>query len=315
MAKQATFSLVIVFCAAVIAAVGFVFVPSLRAGNEEGTGISGAPGGGSQETVFSIRTGEAELRTLQAYIEVNGNIVTEQQVGVAPEVAGKLVSMKVDLGSTVRKGALLAEVDQSKPGMQYTLSPVYAPISGTVITTPVPVGSTVSTTQTLMTLSGTNALELEALIPEREVGQLQVGLKAAITLEAFPGETFGATVKRVSPVVDTISRTKKITLRFDQADRRINPGMFARIKLNTRTYPDVVTVPSEALVEVRGTTSVYVLVGVDQVSLREVSTGTSVDGELEIKSGLYAGDTVVVQGQQFLTDGAKVRVVNRRSGV
>ena len=268
--------------------------------------------------VFTVRTEEAEIRTLQAYLEVNANIVSGHQVAVMPDANGRLVSMRVGLGSTVQRGALIAEVDPSRPGVDYSLSPVYAPVSGTVISSPQPVGSTVSTGTVLMTIAVNDSIEIEALIPEREVGQLRTGLKAEIRLEAFPGEIFPATLTRVSPVVDPVSRTKKITMRFDRQanglhDPRINLGMFARVKLNTRTYGNVVSIPQEALVEHRGKTVVYVLVdGTSLVERREVNAGVNVDREVEIKNGLEPGEAVVVQGQQFLTDGAPVRVIGRK---
>jgi multidrug efflux pump subunit AcrA (membrane-fusion protein) len=95
-------------------------------------------------------------------------------------------------------------------------------------------------------------------------------------------------------------------------DNRINAGMFARVKLNTRVYENVVTVPAEAFVELRGLNGVYALEeSGEQVRFREVTAGATVDGETEIRSGLETGMAVVIQGQQFLTDGAKVRVIGR----
>jgi RND family efflux transporter MFP subunit len=265
--------------------------------------------------VFSVRTAEAVNRDLQAYLEINGNIINENQVAVNPDMGGKLVSLRVSLGSRVQKGTVIAYVDPSRPGSVYSLSPVIVPISGIVAAAPLAPGSTVTTASTIVTIAGSGGLEIEAFIPEREVGQLKAGLKADVTLEAFPGETFSALVTQVSPVVDPNSRTKKIIFTFTKEDDRIDAGMFARIKLNTRTYTNVVTIPAEALVELRGRTGVYVLEsgldGVDGVRFCEVSAGVTVDGETEIRSGIESGMAVVVQGQQFLTDGAKVRIIGR----
>jgi multidrug efflux pump subunit AcrA (membrane-fusion protein) len=89
--------------------------------------------------------------------------------------------------------------------------------------------------------------------------------------------------------------------------------MFARIKLNTRTYQNVVSIPQESILENRGVPAVFVLSSDgNQVSMRGIILGVTVDGEVEIKSGLDAGEKVVVQGQQFLTDGAAVRVLGTR---
>jgi RND family efflux transporter MFP subunit len=153
--------------------------------------------------------------------------------------------------------------------------------------------------------------EIEALIPEGEVAYLREGLGAQLGLHAFPGEIFPARVIRISPVVDPDSRTKKIVLGFEKPDRRVNSGMFARIKLHTREYAGVISIPTGAIVETRGKTFVYVLEKPGSVRLREVTAGVAVDGLSEIKSGLADGEAVVIQGQQFLSDGAAVRVIEK----
>ena len=305
-------------------AAGLIFIPSLLAGSRRNTAAAPV----ASTNIFTVRTETAEIRTLQAYIEVNANIVSGHQVIVMPEANGRLASMRVGLGDVVQRGQVLAEVDPSRPGTVFSMSAVHAPVSGRVVTSPQTVGSTVSPATPLLTLAVNGSIEIEALIPEREVGQLQTGLSAEVRLEAFPGETFAATLTQLSPVVDPVSRTKRVTLRFDSQDPRITPGMFARIRLNTRTYQDVVSVPQEALFEHRGRTIVYVLyaqdgssgrdyyngapAGTPRVELREVVAGVTVDREVEIRSGLKPGEVVVVQGQQFLTDGAPVRVIGRR---
>jgi RND family efflux transporter MFP subunit len=256
-------------------------------------------------------------KTLQAYIEINGNIVAEQQVSVVPDAAGKLVSLEVKLGSSVGKGQIIAHVDPSRPGTSYFLSPVSAPIAGIVVSGPLAVGSTVTTGTSIMTIAASNTIQIEANIPEREIGQLRTGLTATVTLEAFPGELFNATIIQVAPVVDPISRTRRIILDFDQQDSHIIPGMFARIKLKTRVYADVISVPSAALTEVRGISGVYIVEAPANVNdtnvarFIKVETGVSVDGETEIKSGLTGNEAVVIQGQQFLSSDAAVRIIGR----
>ena len=299
-----------------VIAAALVFVPPLLAENRRAP----AEAPEASAPVFTVRTENAEIRTLQAYIEVNANIISGHQVAVTPDANGRLVAMTANLGDVVQRGQLLAKVDPSRPGTVFSMSHVYAPVSGRVVALPQTVGSMVSTATPLMTLAVNGSIEIEARIPEREVGQLRTGLSAEVRLEAFPGEVFAATLTQVSPVVDPVSRTKTITLRFNDRAQRVSPGMFARVRLNTRTYGNVVSIPQEALLEHRGRTVVYVLnsnidvnygAGTPFVEMREVTAGVTVDRETEIRSGLAPGEAVVVQGQQFLTDGAPVRVIGR----
>jgi len=296
-----------------------VFLPPVMAGSRRAE-VSLPP---VAATLFAVRTEYAEVRTLQAYIEVNANIVSSHQVAVLPDVGGLLTSMRVNLGDEVQAGQLLAQVDPSRPGAVFSISSVHAPVSGMVITNPATTGSTVTPATPLLTLALDGSIEIEAFIPEREVGQLRPGLGAEVRLEAFPGETFHATLTQLSPVVDPLSRTKRVILTFNNNthQQRVSPGMFARIRLNTRTHQNVVSVPQEAVIEHRGRTVVYVLntndvlpampSGIPFVEMREVSVGVNVNREVEITSGLQPGEAVVVQGKQFLTDGTPVRVLGR----
>jgi multidrug efflux pump subunit AcrA (membrane-fusion protein) len=290
-----------------IAAASLVFGPGLLASRDESRGeITN-----SETPLFSVRTENAERRTLRSFLEVNGDIVSAHEADVFPDAAGKLVRVNIALGSQVRKGEVIAEVDPSKPGITYMNSPVYAPISGTISRIPLPAGSTVGMDTSIATLSATGNPEITARIPEREIAGLRTGLGAEVRLQAYPGEIFSATVSHVSPVLDAASRTKLVTLAFDQNDSRINAGMFVRVRINTRTYDNVLAVPVEAIVNKRGEITVYVLRNNgSQVESRAVAPGASIDGWTEIRSGLDEGEAVVVQGQQLLSGGESVRVVS-----
>jgi multidrug efflux pump subunit AcrA (membrane-fusion protein) len=183
--------------AAVLIAGALAVGPSLLAAGDE---KNGAEGEKKETPVFSVKTAAAEHRTLSAFLEVNGDIISGQQADVFPDTSGKLIAVRTALGSRVRKGELIAEIDPSKPGMTYMASPVYAPISGIVSRMPVSTGMTVGTDTSITTISVTENLEITARIPERKVAGLEEGLKAEVSLQAYPGEIFTATVARVSPI-------------------------------------------------------------------------------------------------------------------
>jgi len=301
--KKGIFAIVILITIA-----GFLFGPSILA--TRGSNASPPPRGMS---AFSVRTAEAQIQTLNAFLDVNGDIVSPQQADVFPDVAGRLVSVNVVLGSYVRQGQLIAEIDPSRPGSTFMNSPVYAPISGIISKTPISVGMTVGTNTSITVISANGSALISARIPEREIAGLVPGLKAEVSLQAYPGETFTATVTQVSPVLDSASRTKLINLAFDQNDSRIKAGMFARISINTRTYTDIITVPAEAVISNHGINTVFVVGqnnnGQPVAVKREVSCGVTLQGRTEIKSGLSEGESVIVQGQQLLSGGESLRIV------
>ncbi len=305
--KAHVFLIVFLAVAALLIVYAFTFGKNKNGapgkGGKPGKGAWGAAG----NTEFSVITKVVEPETLHGYIVANGEIESQNSVSVYPNVSGKIISTQVMLGSSVKRGDVIAYVDPSQPGEYYKQSPVYAPIAGSVISTPAKNGTTVSPNTEITRIGDINNLQIVADIPERYVSFLKPGLKALVSVQAYPEETFAATVKRVSPVVDAASRTKQIILTFDQRDPKINAGMFSQIILYTKDYSGAVTVPKSALVTNEDKYFAYVLQGDSTVEKREVSLGEEVDGIVQIISGLREGERVVVQGQTSLSQGAKVK--------
>jgi multidrug efflux pump subunit AcrA (membrane-fusion protein) len=264
------------------------------------------------ETAYSVRLVAATRTTLQSSLDVNGDVTAETNVSVYPDIGGRLVDVRVVPGDRVQKDEVIAQVDPSKPGASYALSPVRAPLSGTVTAVSAPTGSTVTTATPVARVGILDAVEIVVDIRERDSASVSAGTRGRALFEAFPGQVFPLTVRRVSPVLDPASRTRQAVLVLDTPDPRVLPGMFARVRLDTRVHANRVAVPVRALVERSGEFIAYVAVqkdGVDRAELRTVRRGVTVDELTEIVSGIAAGERVVVAGQAALGDGALLRVV------
>jgi membrane fusion protein (multidrug efflux system) len=276
-----------------------------------GPGISGQnPFGAQVETVFPVNTNPVTHERLEDYIKVNGDVVAETTVYVYPDISGKVTSIKVSVGDSVRKDQVVAMIDPSKPGSKYVKSPVKAPIGGTVTGIPVMLGATVSSTVPIVELGSLNRLHVETSIPERFVGKISIGRKAELFFDAYPGKIFSAKVVEMNPALDPVSRSLEIKLEFSDPGRLVKAGMFAEIKLTTEVREKVLAVPSNSVINRGGRQVVFVL-GEDSKAVEcEVLTGLTVDGMTEIIDGLSAGERVVTMGQTLIEDGVKVRVVN-----
>ena len=282
----------------VVVAVALVTAKKSNQGTQGGRGKGG--------TTFSVKTMTLEKATLHDYVSTNGEVESQSSIEVFPDMAGRVASVEVQLGSPVKKGQVIAYVDPNEPGVRYVKNPVYAPISGSIVSSPLKVGAKVSTNTVITTIGDITNLQISASIPERYVALLKPGLSASIRLEAYPDVEFFATVTRVSPVLDKNSRAKEIILAFDREDSRINAGMFAKVILYTRDYEDAVVMPLDALVTKDDKYYAFVVKG-ETVERREVQLGKSVDSLAQILSGLSAGEKVVTEGQTSLSDGAKIR--------
>jgi len=263
-----------------------------------------------EETVYTVKTEKVSRSDLQEYLRLNGTVKAENTISVYPDIGGKLTRVPVTLGTYVKKGQLIAEVDPSSPGSYYSASPVYAPIAGYITSLPLTTGTTVTTSSEIATIGNIEKLQIECKIPESKISVLQNGLTASVSLEAYKDLSFPAHIFRISPVVDETSRTKQVFLIFDTDDNRINAGMYVKIRLNTVLHENAIIIPTDCIQSEDEQQYVYVYNASDStVSRRNITTGAMVDGMAEVTDGLTDQDVIVVNGMQVLSDGVKVREV------
>lgn len=309
MEKKSKISLIVTVAAVLLTVAAVVIINATKnTENAGGPGKGGGRGrGGAGNTIFTVRSAEAVKKTLNDYVITNGEVESQSAVEVFPSMGGKVQQINVLLGSQVKKGDVIAKIDPSEPGTKYALSPVEAPISGSIVSTPLKVGTKVTTNSAVTMIGDIDNLQISASVPERYVSELKTGLKAEITVEAYPDVIFMATVSRVSPVVDAATRTKQVIMNFDKKDSRVNAGMFAKVKLYTSKYSGKLVVPSDAIITNDDDVSYLFVVNDDYtVSRRTVKTGKAIDGMIQVTDNLMAGERVVYEGMLSLSDGANV---------
>ncbi|MBN2535378.1 MAG: efflux RND transporter periplasmic adaptor subunit [Spirochaetales bacterium] len=280
-------------------------------GNKESGKGKGVKFGEDMATVFAVNTTIAVEGQLLNYLEINGDVVTESKVDVYAEVMGKLVTLNVGIGDRIAEGAVIGEVDPSKPGMKYAKSQVKSPIKGTIISLPFNVGSTVSPGVPLATVSKMDDLRIETYVAERYISKMKIGLDAIIRFEAYPEKRFSAMVSELSPVVDPLTRTMEVKLDFKDRYDTIKAGMFAEIKIITEKKNNIIKIPADCLVKRFGGDFVFVIKDNEQAEMRPVKTGILIDNKQEIVEGLKNGEEIVIRGQTLLEDQAKIKVVEQ----
>ncbi len=281
------------------------------AGNTMPGNANSNTSGKKSQTVTPVRTVVANEVILQDYVMTSGDIQTQTSIEVFPSIGGTVVQMNVSLGSPVKKGDVIGYIDPSEPGSYYAKSPITCPISGSILSAPAKPGQKVQASSVITKIGDIENLQISAKIPERYVAELAVGQKAEIKLEAYPDVSFSASVVRISPVVDSATRTKEIILNFDKKDSRINAGMFAKVKLFTSAYKGTFAIGQDSIVSNSDKNYLFVVNDDDTVSKREVTLGKNVDGYYQILSGIEFGETVVTEGMLTLYEGAKVRDIGK----
>lgn len=150
-------------------------------------------------------------------------------------------------------------------------------------------------------------LKAIVFVTERDYAGLQAGQTATITTDSAPGESFEATIERISPVFLETSRQARVELRVPNPDGRLRPGMFARVRIVVRTEEPPTVVPLEAVVTRDGTDVVFALDDGDDTVRMVPVTVTITEGGLAGLAESGFGSRVVTLGQQLLDDGTTIR--------
>lgn len=307
--KKTITTWVIIILVIAITAIGIVVVNKSKDNKKGGMPMMGG-GGRYVPSATSVRTVVAENSVLHDYVVTNGEIETQKSIEVFPSIGGKVVEMKVSLGSPVKAGDVIAYIDPSEPGSYYAKSPVTAPIDGSIITSPVKTGQKVSMSSVITKIGDIENLQVTAKIPERYIGDLHIGQKAEVSLKAYPNDIFYASVVRISPVVDPASRTKEIILNFDKKYEKVNAGMFAKVKLFTLDYEGYPAIKQDAFVNNNDEYYLFVVKPDSKVEKRKVVRGKNVDGYYQVLDGVKPGEIVVVEGMLTLYEGAEVKDIS-----
>lgn len=185
-----------------------------------------------------------------------------------------------------------------------------APFSGFVGVRRVEVGDTVAAGTPVFSVLDLNPVKVRVGIPESEMGKIHEGARALVTIPFLENHPFEGKVTTLGVVSDSASRTYTAKISVPNADHLLRAGMISQARLYGSGAVNALTVPGSAIVrDPRGLTLVYVYNRDRQrVYARRVDTGAFLDNEVEIKSGLDAGDQIVIEGQQNVREGSLVRV-------
>lgn len=265
------------------------------------------------EIFFPVETATAEIGDITDYIKINGDVEAARSIDIYPDVSGKLKNIYISIGNYIERDKVVADVDPSKPGLSYALSPVRSTLKGTVTAIPYKVGDTVSPTTPIATIGDLSFFQIEAEVSEADIGKVKMGAKGILSFVAWPGNIYNAHIVEINPVVDAITRTMTVKFEFDISYPEIRAGMFASIKLLTETKEDVLLIPFTSVITSDDRKSYVFTVSPDSKAVvTPVEIGLAVDGFIEIISGITDEDQVVTNGQTLLEEGALVRVINAK---
>jgi membrane fusion protein (multidrug efflux system) len=209
-------------------------------------------------------------------------------------------AIKSDL-ETAGAEAALAELNLS-----YTR--VTAPFTGKVVRRVVDVGQNVSPGTPLFDLADFDPLLARVHVPSKEFRSLRPDQVVRLGLDSDQRRLEGR-ITLISPVIDPQSGTIKVTVEIPEYPEGTRPGDFAEVNIVTEVRDHALLVPKIALVTDKSEQVVYVVSADSTAVRRVVEVGFQDEDNAEIRSGVEAGESVVVRGQRSLKPGARVKIL------
>ena len=179
---------------------------------------------------------------------------------------------------------------------------ITAPMAGSITTLAVARGTLINDpTQPLLTVADLSTVWVTALAAEKDLGAISKNQEAEVTLSAYPGRVLKGKVLFVSDVLEADSRRNKIRIAFANPDYSLKPNMFASVTLEG-AQGSMVVLPSSALLMNNDRTSVFVATAPWTFERRIVDPQLEEGATVAIRSGVTAGEQVVVKGGILLND-------------
>ena len=184
-----------------------------------------------------------------------------------------------------------------------------SPIDGVVTARNYDSGDMYTMGQPLYTVEQIKPVKLKVNVSEGLYTQVKKGMPVEVKLDVYPNELFTGKVNLIYPSIDPATRTFPIEILIDNADTKVRPGMFARATIAYGKANHVI-VPDISIVKQTGSGDRYVYT-VDNgiVDFKKVELGRRLESEFEIISGLNSGDVVITGGQNRISNGMEVEVI------
>jgi membrane fusion protein (multidrug efflux system) len=196
---------------------------------------------------------------------------------------------------------------------QLSKTSIRAPFSGTVgiLRESTTKGNIVQQYSDLATIIDNTLMKVEFRVPAKYVESIAVGQNVEITVDAYDGKIFTGVVDAIDSFVDSRSHSILVRAVIPNKNKELKHGMFANVKLITGEKGDVILIDEEVIDREGSIEFVWTVDEKGRSYRRRVMTGAKDSSGIEVVAGLKEGDIVVTTGQLKLTDGTRVKILNK----
>ncbi len=258
---------------------------------------------------LGIETVSAEETIFESTIPVLGEIehTCESHSILSSRIAGKIIEAVVHKGDFVKKGDVMLRIESRQPGDPPPIIELKAPADGLVIRSDGHLGAPVEPDKELMEILDLTNVWAVARVPQHQAALLKEGLTARIRIPALGTEEIVSTFLRLNTDEEPNPSTVNAIFELPNPDTKLRPGMRAELSLIASKRENVLSVPRAALQGDRSNRFVFIKdYELENAFVRvPVIVGETTDERVEISSGLFPGDDVVVKGAYALSFAGK----------
>ena len=314
-----------------------------------------------EKNVPFVKDTTIESRDFTVSYSIVGVLLPYESASLSPEQGGKIVYLSVDKGDRVRKGQVIARINQQLDYASYQqavanynlalseyerterlfnngvateqqftnaklnldiaettvelarsklpLTVVRSPINGIVNAKNMSLGELSAPGTPIVEIVDVSRVKVSVGIPERYMTDISRGSTVQITFDVFPGETYKGTVSFVSPTINENNRTFEVEVVLDNPNQKFKPEMSVNVEVTTQRIPNAIVLDQGQIVDYGD--EKYVFVNENGIAKkRTITLGGRNGNNVQVLSGLNAGDKLIFEGYQSLADGDEIKVIN-----
>ncbi|MFH1776545.1 MAG: HlyD family efflux transporter periplasmic adaptor subunit [Candidatus Omnitrophota bacterium] len=259
-----------------------------------------------------------EIGNIRLTVTTTGVVEPQNRLEIKPSIAGRIEEILVKEGSMVKKGEILAwmssteraalvdaatsQGDQARQYWEdvYKRTPIISPIDGEVIVRSFEPGQTITASEPLLVLS--DRLIISAQFDETDIGRVQVGQKAVITLDAYPKNKIKGMVDHIAYESELVNNVTiyDVDIVPQEVPEFFRSGMSVNVEVIEKSRKEILLIPVGAIEDEEG--KKYVMIKKKQgsgIEKRQIEVGLTDASNAEIISGISISDIVIVKDQKY----------------
>jgi Cu(I)/Ag(I) efflux system membrane fusion protein len=207
--------------------------------------------------------------------------------------------------------SVVAQIDRTGVPQRYIT--ITSPQRGTVVEKRAVAGLSVDPMTTLYVIANLERVWVLADLQERDLAQVKLGQEARLSIDALPGRKLTGTVAFVSATVGEATRTAKARIELDNTEGLLKPGLFATVMIDVE-LGDGLAIPEDAIIDTGERRIVFVSHAGGLFEPRAIEVGISLEGLVQVLSGLKEGESIAESGQFLLDSESRLRAAAAGGG-